>query len=151
MNPRFRNIDAYIDADFACAKHLIVAASGTDNSKKTGEKIDTKGYGSGVLSLSYIATLTAAKTLSFAIEEAQSDNNSDWDAAVALQASTVVITGASGGSVDATGTSKIAINFAGKKRYLRYNITADLSHTSVDTAAFTAVVIKGGAVVKPAA
>ena len=48
MNPKFRNIDAYIDVDFACAKHLIVAGSGTDNDEKTGDTIDTQGYGSGV-------------------------------------------------------------------------------------------------------
>lgn len=150
MNPRMNNINAYIDSIVIGGKHLIVAGSGTDNVKVTGDTIDRNGYYSGVVNLAYIANLAATKTLSVNIEEQQSDDGSNWDTATEVFPTTVVLTGASGGSTGATGVTTVAIDFANKKRYVRYNITADLNNTTSDTASWVATLIKGGAVVKPA-
>ena len=143
------NIGKMIDTDIAGGKHLIVAGSGTDNAKATGETIDRLKFDSIVLSVAYIATLAATKTLSITIEEQQSADGSIWDTATATLATTVVLTGASGGSTGVLGVTNTNINLASKKRYIRYNITADLSNTSSDTASWLATVTKGGSYTEP--
>jgi len=149
MHPTKNNIGAYLDNDIAGGKHLIVAGSGTDNVKVDGQTIDRLKFDSLVLSVAYIASLAATKTLSIAIEEQQSADNSNWDVATVVLASTVVLTGASGGSVGSVGVTNTNINLASKKRYVRYNITADLNNSGTDTASWVATAIKGGAYVHP--
>jgi len=148
--PFLNNIGAYLDPEAACAKHLIEAGTGTDNSKKTGATIDRQGYYSLTLAIIWIANLAASKTISFAIEYQESADGSDWETAVAIQASTVAGTGVSGGSTGLTGLVETDINLNARMRYIKFNITCDLSNTGTDTAAFTSAAILGGAIDKPA-
>lgn len=124
-----------------------VAAGAGDATAITGASHDTRGYGTATFCLVYKTTLTAAKNLSFAVEYQESSDDSSWDTAVALQAATVAETGAQSAKV---GKVEFDLPLRGKKRYLRFNFTPDLSHTSTDTVDCAAVCVLGGADALPA-
>jgi hypothetical protein len=130
----------------ACGAATAVAAGTGDLTAVTGATIDRLGFQSCIVTFAYLTTLTAAKTLSIASEYQESADGSSWDTAVALQASTAVKTGAVTAFV---GTTSHKLNLAGKKRYIRFNFTPDLSHTSADTVVIAATAVLGGASVKP--
>jgi hypothetical protein len=130
----------------ACGATNAVAAGTGDNTAVTGASIDRLGYGSASFVIAYKTTLTAAKTLSFAAAYQESSDNSSWDTAVTLQASTVAATGAVTAEV---GKVRFDLDLAGKKRYIRFNFTPDLSNTSTDVVDCAAVCVLGGAVEKP--
>lgn len=132
---------------------ILTAGATEDGVKVTGQTIDRKGYDSCVFALGYIATLANTKTISFAVEYQTSANGSSWDTAVALQASTVDATG-DGVSTSFHGELEIPLKLGSvstMKRYIRFNVTPDLSNTSTDTAIWSSVCILGGANVLPAA
>jgi len=149
MFPFVDNINSYIKADEASGKHGIVAGGAGDGVEVTGTTIDRLGYGSASIVIVAVATLQASETLKLTVTEQQSADNSTWDSATSFIAETTYLTGESGGSTDVA-VSQTAVNFAGKKRYVRYNITPQLSAGGTDTAAFGATAIKGGAQTKPA-
>jgi hypothetical protein len=134
---------------FHCGAASPVAADGAiDNVAVTGATINrmvagTEGdqLNSGKLILSYMTTLTAAKTLSFAIAYQESADGSSWDTAVALQTATVAATGAVTASL---GTVEYNVNLHDKKQYIRFNYTPDLSHSGTDTATTSLVFVAGG-------
>ena len=137
-------------ASVASTAPAIVTAGGAgDATKVTGQTIDRKGYYSGVLAVGWYAELADTKTFSLAVEIQESDNASSWDTAVALLAATVVATGDSP-TTDFHGVTELDINFKGRKRYARFNVTPDLSNTSADLAVWTAVCTLGGADQLPA-
>lgn len=146
-NPNVSNLAAFIKA-VACGASTAVAAGAGDATAVTGATIDRLGYGSAKFIISYRTSLTAAKTLSYAAEYQESADGSAWDTATALQTSTVQETGALTNQV---GKLAFDLDLAGKKRYVRFNFTPDLSHTSTDTVDNAATAILGGPVVKPAA
>ncbi len=123
---------------------LILAAGTGDNVKITGVSIDR--YAAGALADSctvvtgFLAALTAAKTISLAHEVQYSADNSTWDTAVVLEAATVYGTGVG----NKRGKAEFSINLRSQKRYVRINVTPDLSHTSTDTATFHTVMNLGG-------
>jgi hypothetical protein len=123
---------------------LITAAGTGDNVKITGVTIDRYTANamadSCVVQTGWLAALTAAKTLSLAHELQESADGSSWDTAEVIQAATVVGTGA--GNI--RGVSVHDINLRGRKRYIRFNVTPDLSHTSTDTCTFHTVATLGG-------
>lgn len=118
----------------------VITAAGTgDAAKVTGETIDLVNAGdSGVLCVTGMASLTAAKTLSIAAELQESADGSNWDTAEVVYAATVV--------ASATGENHFAkvtsISLAARKRYIRFNLTPDLSHSGTDTADYSAVFLK---------
>lgn len=127
---------------------IILTAGATEDAVECeGETIDRLGFDSMKLVIGYITTLTDTKTLSFGIKEQQSADGSTWDTATVVQAATVAVTSDGGGTE--MGTVEANINLRSKKRYVRYNITPDLSATGTDTAIWTAVTILGGAVELP--
>lgn len=135
--------------------NVFATAAGTgDATAVTGATIDTQftvtgkgGNAKDILakassvkfSLTGKTTLTAAKTLSIACEYQESSDGSTWDTAVALLASTVVKTGAVTDS--AITPLEYNLSLESKKRYIRFNFTPDLSHTSSDTAVLSAIAI----------
>jgi len=129
---------------------MTVAAATEDNVKVTGESIDRQGYDSCAFVLTGSAVLTEAKTASIAVEYQDSADNSTWNTAVALQASTVEATGDTGGSTEDL-LIELALSLRGLERYVRFNVTLDLSHTSTDTAEWTAACILGGKEATPVA
>lgn len=148
-SPNINNSGA-LQRSVACGAASAVAAGAGDATKVTGATINRATYnypGSAKLCISYLTSLTAAKTLSFAVEYEESSDGSSWDTAVAIEAATVVATGALTASV---GQREYDLDLSARKQYVRYNVTPDLSHTSTDTVVFAANAILGGARSLPA-
>lgn len=120
-------------------------AGGTgDATEVTGATVDRLGFGSAAVAIAYTTTLAATKTLSLAVSVQESDDGTNWDTAEVLQAATVQATGDTGGSTE-TGVLKIVDSYETRARYVRYNVTPDLSNTATDTASIACVVVLGGA------
>jgi hypothetical protein len=119
---------------------LAVIAGGTgDSTAVTGLTVDRSGHDSAVLAVFCQAKLTTSETFSLQMEYQTSADDSNWDTAVVLQASTVALT--------ATGSTVVSygLNLTGLKRYIRLNFTPDFSKATVDTAvAQGAVILAGG-------
>lgn len=134
---------------FALLATAVAAGTG-DNTEASGPYADRliagKGHAqSAKLIISYSATLAADKTLSItaSIQDnaANSGNGTDFGAALAK---TVVATGASGGSTE-TGTIELDFDISSAERYVRAQITPDLSATATDTATISAAWVFFGA------
>lgn len=116
-----------------------VAGGGGDNAEVAGAIIDLNAIGnpkSAKLIITYVTTLTAVKTLTFAVDVDHGDASNLSDAAVldAGFTATVVETGALTAHL---GTVELDVNLSGAKRYLRANATPNLSHTDTDTVNWT--------------
>lgn len=140
------DIGASITAAVIGAGTATAAGTG-DASKVTGQTINRDGYNSGVVQIPWKAALTDTKTLSFAAEIQESSNGSDWDTPEEILAATVVKTATS--STTFYGVKEIDIDFAGRKKFCRVNITPDLSHSGTDTLVWGAAMVLGGATTIP--
>lgn len=119
-------------------------AGGTgDNTKVTGATIDRQGFGSAAVSINYLAALAQGATLSFAVEVQESDDGTTWGTATALQSAAIAATGGTGGSTE-KGTVKVCDSYETRARYVRYNVTPDLSASGTDTLSFGVQAILGG-------
>ena len=121
-----------------------LAAGTGDNTKVTGQTIDRLGFRSGSVLISMKTVLAEAATLTIAIEIQESDDGSTWDTAEVIQAATTVETGNTGGSTEYP-CLKVDDKFESRKRYIRYNITPNLSASGTDTVHWGAVCILGDA------
>lgn len=131
----------------------LTAGGAGDNTEVTGLTIDTKDAHSVVLCIQSVATLAQAATLSIVnIDMQQSDDGTTWDAdEPQLTADAVVATGDTGGSTE-NDVFHLEVDVAKNrvaKRYLRFNITPDLSAGSIDTAKVCAQALLLGQRVKP--
>ena len=144
--PHIADIGKYFKAA-SCNGISIVAAGSGDNVALTGDTIDRLGYGSASFVISYKTTLGASETLSFAAEYQESSDGSNWDTATSLQGATVAKTGA---VTAGHGVVEFDVNLEGKKRYIRFNFTPNLSAGSTDTAVVYGTAILGGADKLPA-
>lgn len=152
------DLNAQVIAAIACnsansgAPSLITAAGTGDATKVTGQSIDllrkTNG-GSGTLVTGGLTALTAAATLTIAVELQESADNSTWDTAEVVQAATTAATSAGGGNVHFVVQNGILLK--SRKRYIRFNITPNLSAGATDTALFSSVFVIGGDDILPAA
>lgn len=136
--------------DSSADPKITVAAATEDNVKVTGESIDRQGYDSCVFALTGSAVLTEAKLANIAVEYQDSADNSTWNTAVALQASTLAATGGTGGTTEDL-LVELALNLRPRQRYIRFNVTLDLTATGTDTAMWTAACILGGKEATPIA
>lgn len=124
---------------------ILTAGATEDGVKIEGETIDRLYFDSCIFSLGAVATLADTKTLAFAVEYQTSADGSTWDTAVALQASTVLITATSATTFH--GSLKLALKLGQDntmKRYIRFNVTPDLSATGTDTAIWSATCVLAG-------
>lgn len=148
------NVGQYVVAKDACssansgAPSLITAAGTGDATKVTGQTLDRKQSDgalahSCVVSTAYLAALQATETLSLAHELQESADGSTWDTAEAIEASTVKATGEAGGSNE-RGVDEHSVNLMARKRYIRFNVTPDLSASGTDTATFHTQAVLGG-------
>lgn len=135
-----------------------IAGATEDTVKVTGDTIDRYQSGaladSMVLCIMALATLANDKSLKFAVEYQESANDSDWDTAIVVKASAVLLTG-DGVSTEFEGQVEYALNLRGNsstatasqplgKRYIRFNITPDLTASTTDVASWDAVAVLGG-------
>ena len=152
----FHSIGTEIAAVDTGLNYNVVAAAGSDNAEVAGVIIDRESHGmplSGCILIGWKATLGAAATLSigYRLEHGDAANLSDTaDFAKQLCAGNVVQTAsASGGTYH--GVLKVDLDLAGAKRYLRLNITEDLSAANTDVAVLSASpMVFGGEQVGPA-
>jgi hypothetical protein len=133
------------------APTLITAGGTGDNTKMTGQTIDRLGYDSAALCVGTYADLGADETCAIAAEIQESSNGSSWDSAEALYASTTASTGDAGTGSEEWAQKRTAINLRGRKRYVRVNVTLNLSRANTDTANFMAQMVLGGAEELPVA
>lgn len=134
----------------AGAPSVITAGGGLDNVKVTGQTIDNVLGGlSGVLVTEVLAALGAGESATLASEIQESADGSNWDTAEVLQAATSVVASAGGGNVHGFDMRKVSL--VGRKRYVRFNMTLNLSRANTDTASFSSLfVVAGHPVVPPA-
>lgn len=145
----FDNVLVEVAMDFT----RMTAAGAGDNTEVTGETIDIQGARSATLVLCGTATLADTETISVTnIDLQESDDGTTWDADVnLLTTNQVVATGGSGGTTEKWEAHLDVDLFkaASRKRYIRFNITYDLSASGTDVAQAGAVVVKSGLLVKP--
>lgn len=146
MSMQMRNIGDLIKALRVGANAAATAGGTGDATKVTGVIIDRAAIGtplSGVLAVPWTATLTEAKTLSltYTVVEGAEDDLADGET---LATDTVVLgTGGSGGSTE-SGCLEVDLKLAAGGRYVRIDLTPDLSASGTDTAALAAVLVCGG-------
>ena len=131
----------------------MTAAGAGDNTEVQGATIDRQDNLDLVLVLTGVATLAATETISIVnIDIQESDDGAAFDTAVNLVATDqVVATGGGGGTTeDFAYHLKVDLGEAlVRKRYLRFNVTYDLSAGATDTARAGASAVLLGARVKP--
>jgi len=147
MTTTIRNIGALIAVMRGSANVAATAAGSGDATEVIGAILDRGANGypqSGVLAISYSATLQEGETLSIA-SVIESGDASDLSDATDLKtsASAVVATGPTGGGT-VTGTVEVDVGLMGAGRYLRAKFTPDLSASGTDTAALSSVFVFGG-------
>ncbi len=126
-----KNIGAAVQCLVAGAGRALADGTG-DAAKVTGQTIDRMPPGepgsySCVLAIAAGAVLSEDETLSMAVEAQYTDTPlGSWDTAVVLQAAAVLLTGGAGGSSE-IGNIEIDVSFATRKRYVRFNVTPNLS------------------------
>lgn len=144
-----KTLHGSVSQDSSGDPKIVTAGATEDGVKVTGTAVDRLGYMSIELAIIALAVLADTKSLSFAVELQESADNSSWDTAEVIQASTIAVT-SDGGTTESV-LENFAVNLDGRKRYIRFNITPDLSATGTDIAIWAAVVAMGGADVLPAA
>ena len=128
-----------------------VAAGAGDNTEVVGSVVDTLDAHSATLTLATKVTLTAAKDLLATIKVAESDDGSVFGADETLLAAGIIVEGGAG-VVAQHDCYDLKIDLRANKtrlRYLRFKITPDLTHTSLDTAQLCAFLTLGGYRVAP--
>ena len=157
-----KNMAAFIDEKAFGAPITLTAGGAGDNTNVVGSTIDREGFSTGSLPLSmdflvyFSATLTATKTLSLTLELDSSPDGAAWTS-FATQAATVVATGPTGGGT-VTGIARLTVagnpgpgvSLASAGRFLRSQVTPDLSNTATDTATCIVIGVFGGFDSQPA-
>lgn len=155
MRSELLNGGAYCRTAFAAINKTATAAGSGDATEVDGSffdrlQSDAGPFLSAKLVITYTTTLTATKTLSFAVQF--QDATSSGAAAVAdygdAIAATVVATGESGGSTE-TGTVEIDIDLAAAREFVRAQITPDLSASGTDTCEWSAAYVLFGPKTQP--
>ena len=131
--------------------YTALAGGAGDNVEVTGPSIDRmpngeQGFDAASVLHGGTAALDTAETLSIRTRIEESDDDSSFDAAVELEAPTVVATGI-GAAISYN--HKVKVDLRGRKRFFRILTTPDLSRGATDTADGAAIVAVGGAKVLP--
>lgn len=149
MHMNAQGIAETLAARFAAVSSATAAGTG-DATEVNGAYIDRQGFSSLKVLISYSAVLAATKTLSIAanLQDATSSAGAGVADFGAAMASTVVATGATGGSTE-TGVVELDFDISGADQFVRVQYTPDLSNTGTDTASLAAVYVLGGAQVQP--
>lgn len=126
----------------------ITAAAGNDGVEINGQGVDRLGYDSAVLAVLVRANLTASKTAAISLTIQESDDNSTFtDVAAEFQPGATA-----GGGVIATHSTtgdqhyvtEHNINLRGLKRYVRGQVTSDLSAGATDKSTVAMTWVLGG-------
>ena len=124
----------------ASALTSVTAGGSGDATKVTGTSIERSGFYGGLLNIVANVTIADTKTLAYAVEIQESPDNSTWATAVVLQAETVVFT-SDGGDTNTRVNVPLVVDLNSYGKYVRFNITPNLSASGTDTASVTADLI----------
>lgn len=118
-------------------------AGGTgDATKVTGDKIIKTGYNSCLLTILGSATIGDTESIAYAVEIQDSADGSSWNTAVVLKTETTVFT-SDGGDTATSFTVPLGVDISQYNKYIRFNITPNLSASGTDTCNWNAVAILG--------
>lgn len=137
MSAHARNIGGFVKLVNGGGYATATAGGAGDATEVNGASIDRQAlantHQSVVVAIPAVATLASGATLTIAANLQDSDNDSDWTDFGDALAATVVATGPSGGGVR-RGVAKLSQNISGARRYLRVQVTPNLSAAGTDTA-----------------
>ncbi len=146
---QMRDIGAWLKTFLATLPEVITAGAGNDGVEVDGPWIPMQhDYTSGLLIIGWQADLADTETLTLAANvqdatDASGTGAADYDIADSVLASTVVATAS--GAQFITGTTVMHIpELNGNRGFLRAQVTATLSATSIDTVAIATFLVVGG-------
>ena len=155
MGIRDRDIGSLIKTKHAFINTAVTANGGGDGAEVDGDSIDRQALGSMMESVDVVihgnTTLESGETLTIALNLQDSADDSTFaDFGTAVAATTVK--DAAGGGLTAVGFElESSFDIRGAERYIRVQMTPDLSWTGTDTALIEGVIVFGGAATQPAA
>lgn len=152
--PDQHNGGAFCSAKRVTGNNTVAAAGSGDNTEVDGIWIDrlisTQGMAmSAKLCMNYTAVLgNSGETLKFGVtlqdaDDAAGTGAADVDGANATIAQTTAATAQSGGSTE-VGVAEVDVDLAKAKRYIRFQITPNLSAAAADSAAWSAIAVMFG-------
>lgn len=145
---RFHNIGSQIAAVDSGVAFNTVAGGAADNVEQVGAIIDRTQHGAALsasLLIPYRANLAAGQSLKigYRVEHGADAALADTsDFVKVLPAANQVANSVAGGVV--TGVVKVDLDLAGAKRYIRVDVTSDLSAAGVDTSVLSVALVLGG-------
>ena len=144
---KLHNGGAYCRSVFQAINKTATAAGAGDATEVDGAWVDRQLDDNGMamsakLVITFTATLETGETLSFSgnFQDATSAAGAGSDDYGSAFTATVVATGDSAGSTE-TGTYEVDVDLAGANRYIRAQITPDLSRGATDTCEWSAAII----------
>ncbi len=149
-----KDMGAYMAPEHAGVAVSVTAGGAGDATEVNGAWIDTKEFESMEVLFDYTATLAEGETLSLAANIQDADDIAGTGAAdvsteyLTAMAATVVATGDSAGSTE-TGVYGMGVDLTKYRRYVRCQVTPDLSATATDTANLQGIAVFGGGQVLP--
>jgi hypothetical protein len=140
-----RDIYSQIQAARALPNSTATAGGAGDNTEVDGPTIDrtalTDRGQSAALFLNYPPALASAQSLAVSVQFQDSADGSSWDDLGAAQVQTVL--GGAGGTF--TGVLKYRYtNFHLARRYVRAQVTPNLSASGTDTSGISGILVVGG-------
>lgn len=145
-NPNISQIGSFLTPRGASGDNFTSGA-GHDNVAVTFPSCDRLDYESATVLIAGIVNVSATFFLKDTIQLQDSADNSNWNTAVTLKAAANLVAGAFNGGFQ----DRFDLNLAQYNRYVRLVLTLQLTKGSIDTVAYGACFILGGAVQKPAA
>ena len=145
--------DQFQSPRFAMANQSIVAGGAGDNTEVDGDSVDrmadVRRHLNANVVINWSATLQQDETLTLQLQLQDSADDTVWaDFGDPVDFATVATGPTGGGTVN--GVSNHGVDIAGTRRYIRTQITPDLSAADTDTADISAVWILAGADRTPA-
>lgn len=132
----------------ALSPYTATAGGAGDNTQQTGITLDRQSIGREYLSaqvaIPYKATLAAAKKVTVSSIVEDSADGASWATYVTGLSSSVVGSTTSTAAQTLNSALTYNVDLGSARRYVRVDVTADLSAANTDTFAFAAVAALGG-------
>ena len=140
--------DLYSKAFVGLIHTALTAGGAGDNTEVNGASVDRKTGGvlrhNATLVILHRSVLAAAATLSISVQLQDSPDNTNWTDFGDAHNLGVVSTGGGGGSTEID-VEEIVLSVAGAERYIRAQVTPNLSAANTDTSGVAAIwMLSGG-------
>lgn len=135
------NAGVGIDPKFLYLGSQVTAGTTYDNVLVTSSAVDRLGFDSAQVTVLAKTTLTTAKALNCTVSILDSADNDTYSSAVTLYSGAV----ASGLTTGDLTAYEINVNLAGYERYVKFELTPDLTNSGTDTGQIALVVNLCGA------